>query len=189
MDEESFRAFLFEHLRRRPRMEVRDVYKLLYQGVFGVAHIMGEKAWERLIEEAERVAQMDHLDEPLVESVSVDGRLVRVNLRPYVRQGGDLRALYKAMLESSEHEGDPTEFASFWRMFKEAADMYADAAFLSHPKNQSSLYKEAGHLYSKAGEYESAAWAYGIAAETAATKDEKRKLEECVDTIKMLADM
>jgi hypothetical protein len=82
---------------------------------------MGEKAWERLREEAERVAQMDHLDEPLVEPVSVDGRLVRVNLRPYVRQGGDLRALYRAMLESSEHEGDPTEFASFWGMFKETA--------------------------------------------------------------------
>jgi hypothetical protein len=121
MDEESFRAFLFEHLRRRPRMEVRDVYKLLYQGVFGVAHLMGEEAWERLREEAERVAQMDHLDEPLVEAVSVDGGLVRVNLRPYIRQGGDLRALYRAMLESSEHEGDPTEFASLWGLFKEAA--------------------------------------------------------------------
>jgi len=121
MDEESFRAFLIEHLRRRPRMEVRDVYKLLYQGVFGVAHIMGEKAWERLKEEAERVAQMDYLDEPLVEPVSVDGGVVRVNLRPYIRQGGDLGALYRAMLESSVHEGDPAEFASLWGVFKEAA--------------------------------------------------------------------
>ena len=121
MDEESFRAFLIEHLWRYPCMEVRDVYKLLYQGVFGVAHIMGEKAWERLREESERVAGMDHRDEPLVEPVSVDGSLVRVNLRPYVSQGGDLRALYRAMLESSEHEGDPTEFVSLWGMFKEAA--------------------------------------------------------------------
>lgn len=121
MDEESFRAFLIEHLRRRPRMEVRDVYKLLYQGVFGVSHIMGEKAWERLKEEAERVDLLDHLDEPLVEPVSVDGRFLRVNLRPYLRQGGDLRTLYRAMLESSEHVGDPTEFVSLWGMFKEAA--------------------------------------------------------------------
>ena len=120
-DEEGFKMFLVEHLRRRPRMEVRDVYKLLYQGVFGVAHIMGEEAWERLREEAERVAPMDSVDEPLVEPVSVDGRLVRVNLRPYIRQGGDLRALYRAMLESSKHEGDPAEFVSLWGMFKEAA--------------------------------------------------------------------
>ncbi len=121
MDEEKFRAFLVEHLRMRPRMEVRDVYKLLYQGVFGVSHIMGEKAWERLMEESERVAPMDHVDEPLVEPVSVDGRFVRVNLRPYIRLGGDLRALYRAMLESSEHVGDPSEFVSLWGMFKEAA--------------------------------------------------------------------
>ena len=121
MDEASFRAFLIEHLRRRPRMEARDVYKLLYQGVFGVSHIMGEKAWERLREEAERVDLLDHLDEPLVEPVSVDGRMVRVNLRPYLRQGGDLRTLYGAMLESAEYEGDTTEFVSLWGMFKEAA--------------------------------------------------------------------
>ncbi len=121
MDEESFRAFLIEHLRRCPRMEARDVYKLLYQGVFGVSHIMGEKAWERLKEEAERVDLLDHLDEPLVEPVSVDGRFLRVNLRPYIRHGGDLRTLYRAMLESSEHVGDPTEFVSLWGMFKEAA--------------------------------------------------------------------
>jgi len=121
MDEESFRAFLIEHLRRRPRMEARDVYKLLYQGMFGVSHIMGEKAWERLREEAERVNLTDHLEEPLVEPVSVDGRIVRVNLRPYIRQGGDLRTLYRAMLESSEYMGDPKEFVSLWGMFKEAA--------------------------------------------------------------------
>lgn len=157
MDEEGFRAFLVEHLRRRPRMEARDVYKLLYQGVFGVAHIMGEKAWERLREEAERVDLTDHLDEPLVEPVSVDGRIVRVNLRPYIRQGGDLRALYRAMLESSEHEGDPTEFVSLWGMFKEAAaeqDLDFDDETIRlydrsleeagpEPRHHSAIYREA----------------------------------------------
>ena len=157
MDEESFRAFLIEHLRRRPRMEVRDVYKLLYQGAFGVAHIMGEKAWERLMEEAERVDLLDHLEEPLVELVSVDGRFVRVNLRPYIRQGGDLRTLYRAMLESSEHEGDPTEFVSLWGMFMEAAaeqDLDFDDETIRlydrsleeagpEPRHHSAIYREA----------------------------------------------
>lgn len=100
---------------------MQDIYKLLFQGVFGVGHIMGEDAHRRLLEEAGRVDILDHLWEPLLEPVSVDGETVRVNLRPYLRQGGSLEDLYEAMRESSTVKGDPEEFMSLWRLFKEIA--------------------------------------------------------------------
>ena len=122
MDKERFREFLLKHLETRPRMRVRDVYKLLYQGVFGVGHIMEKDAYGRLLEEAGRIDLQDHPWEPLVEPTSVDGEMMRVNLRPYLRQGGSLEGLYEAMEESSAAGGDPAEFMSLWGLFKEIAE-------------------------------------------------------------------
>ena len=122
MNKERFREFLLNHFETRPGMRVRDVYKLLYQGVFGVGHSLGEDAYGRLLEEAGRIDLGDHPWEPLVEPASVDGETVRVNLRPYLRRGGSLEELYEAMKESSEAEGDPGEFMSLWGLFKELAE-------------------------------------------------------------------
>ncbi len=122
MDRERFRMFLLKHLETRPRMRVQDVYKLLYQGVFGVGHIMGMDAYPRLLEEAGRIDLQDHPWEPLVEPASVDGETVRVNLRPYLRRGGSLEQLYEAMEESSAVKGDPGEFMALWGLFKELAE-------------------------------------------------------------------
>ncbi len=122
MDRGRFREFLLTHLEMRPGTRVQDVYKLLFQGVFGVGHIMGEDAYQRLLEEAGRVDLLDHQGEPLLEPVSVDGEVVRVNLRPYLRQGGSLDDLYEAMKGSSAVKGDPEEFMSLWGLFKELAE-------------------------------------------------------------------
>lgn len=122
MDKETFRMFLLRHFEARPRMQVRDVYKLLYQGVFGVGHIMGMDAYGRLLEEAGRIDLGDHLWEPMVEPASVDGETVRVNLRPFLRRGGSLEGLFEAMRASSEVEGDPGEFMSLWALFKDVAE-------------------------------------------------------------------
>jgi hypothetical protein len=122
MDREMFRKFLLKHIETRPRMRVQDVYKLLFQGVFGVGHIMGEDAYGRLLEEAGRINLQDHPWELLLEPASVDGETVRVNLRPYLRRGGSLDDLYEAMKESSTVKGDPEDFMSLWGLFKELAE-------------------------------------------------------------------
>jgi len=121
MDEE-LSGLVSEHHMRRPLMRADDWYKLLYQGVFGVGHILGESALARLVEEAGRVRDVGPLDEPLVERVSPDGAVVRVNLRPYVQGGGSLEALYDVMLASSTVKGNPKQFIRLWRRFKTAAE-------------------------------------------------------------------
>lgn len=122
MDRERLREFLHRHLETRPRMRVQDVYKLLFQGVFGVGHIMGEDAYRRLLEEADRIDLQDHPWEPLIEPASMDGETVRVNLRPYLRRGGSLEGLYEAMKASSAVMGDPGAFMALWRLFKEVVE-------------------------------------------------------------------
>lgn len=118
---EAIEALLMEHFERRPQMRATDVYKLLFQGVFGVGHILGEGARRRLEEEAESLDIDDHPAEPLIERVSVDGSMVRVNLRPYLRRGLPLDRLYEAMEETSEDRGYPEKFLFAWSVFHEFA--------------------------------------------------------------------
>lgn len=100
-------------------MRATDVYKLLYQGVFGVGHLFGEDTWHRLEAEA-RVLRLDEQpEEPLFEGISVDGSMVRVNLRPYLRQGLPLSRLFSAMEESAPEKGRVEEFLKAWSIFKE----------------------------------------------------------------------
>lgn len=108
-----------EHLRRRPAARAQDVYKLLFQGVFGVGHIVSDKAWRILVEEAGRIDLDDHADDPLIESVHPYGLMIRINLRQYINAGGDLEALYSVMIESAMHTGDPLAFMNYWGQFKE----------------------------------------------------------------------
>jgi hypothetical protein len=107
-----------EHKAARPAMRARDAYKLLYQGVFGVGHIMGPGAWDYLQNEAESVDPSDQPDESMIESVSLDGSIVRVNLRPLLREGYPLNKLMEAM-RLSDIAGNPISFLESWDAFAE----------------------------------------------------------------------
>jgi hypothetical protein len=107
-----------EHLARRPVMESRDVYKLLYQGVRGPEHIIvSPKAFVERLEE-----EWDALDlagnDPLWESIRPDGRLLRLNLRPFKADGGHLDRLVTACLETSRASwGTQADLQQTWEGF------------------------------------------------------------------------
>jgi len=106
------------HKKARPEMGARDVYKLLYQGVFGVGHIMGPEALPRLRAEVGGLDLSEQPNEPLSEPVSVTGSIVRVNLRPYLRSGYKPEHLIEAM-EGSILRGKAEEFCIHWDSFAE----------------------------------------------------------------------
>lgn len=121
MKREAVERLLTAHFELRPLMGATDFYKLIYQGVFGVGHIMAEGAWDWLEKEAEGLNLQEHPEEPLLEEVSADGKMVRVNLRPYLRQGLPLGGLFAAMEEASRVEGSSEEFMEAWAVFKALA--------------------------------------------------------------------
>ena len=121
MKREAVEKLLTSHFRLRPLMRATDFYKLIYQGVFGVSHIITEGAWGWLEKEAEDLNLQEHPEEPLLEEVSADGKMVRVNLRPYMRQGLPLGGLFAAMEETSRAEGSSEEFKEAWTVFKALA--------------------------------------------------------------------
>ncbi len=106
------------HLARHPTLQLRDVYKLLYQGVLGPEHLVSspERFAAFLEQEYESVqAQEDQL---LWEPVRPDGRLGRINLRPFKARGGNLVDLVRACLVAAQERwGTPDELRATWALF------------------------------------------------------------------------
>jgi hypothetical protein len=103
------------HVTRYPALALQDVYKLLYQGILGSEHLMAEPEafTTRLL--AELAAVSPTADEPLYEPVRADGRLFRVNLRPFKACGGDPDRLSDACLEAAKARWDrPNDLRAAW---------------------------------------------------------------------------
>jgi hypothetical protein len=122
VDRESISKLLREHQSRRILMRGTDFYKIIFQGIYGVGHIMGDEAWGWLVKESEKLDLEKQANEPLVENVSADGEVIRVNLRPYVRRRLPLEDLFMAMTETARIEGSSKDFMDAWKILKEMVD-------------------------------------------------------------------
>jgi len=107
------------HQRLRPDLEVVDVYKMLFQSVFGIQHILHDKAKQYLEEELPTLEMQKSSDEPLIENISVNNVMVRVNLRPFKMRGLSSDKLFLAMVTSAkEPKGTQKAFLKLWNRFK-----------------------------------------------------------------------
>jgi hypothetical protein len=99
-EKSSFQKLITAQLQRYPAMQIQDLYKLVYQAALGNEHLITDSAMVHnyLIQELENV-QADS-NEPLLEEISPDGAVVRLNLRPFKAQHGDHRALFQAMMQT-----------------------------------------------------------------------------------------
>ena len=114
-------SLLKHHQQTKENFSVQDAYKLMYQGVFGVAHILDKPEFAKryLISEIESVESSD--SEPLIETISVSGEIVRINLRPYKKSGRSVEKLFEIMVRSAgEINGTISDFLQHWEEFKKA---------------------------------------------------------------------
>ena len=119
--DEQISALIGEHLSRRPGMEVRDIYKLIYQSVRGPEHMITSPYTftKRLAAEWESLDPAD--SDPLWETIRPDGSLLRLNLRPFKNWEGDLEGLVTACLETARRSwGTQAELQQAWAGFAAA---------------------------------------------------------------------
>ena len=108
-------------LRTKPNFSIQDAYKLIYQGNFGVAHILQntDHARQYLKNEVNSIEKSNN--EPLIEQISVSTNLVRINLRPFKKSGSSVDTLFEVMTRSVEEtKVDRQFFLSQWGEFKDA---------------------------------------------------------------------
>jgi len=84
-----------------PKMEARDLYKFLHQAAMGSEHAVKDtnavKTWM-----TKEVAGLDTtVTNELIEQLSPDGNLVRVNLRPYLKAGDNPDELLNAFISTA----------------------------------------------------------------------------------------
>jgi hypothetical protein len=110
---------------RTRAMDMPDIYKLLHQGTFGYWEHIPSKAYFRkhLADDWESATSRE--EEPVLEPVTHDNTILRVNLRPYMAlfPGAEGRAFFileKLVLDSATIEkGTPEHFFSLMSAFRE----------------------------------------------------------------------
>jgi len=121
------------HQHHHPQLKVQDVFKLFYQAAFGVEHILLDSA-EVASSLMKELASLDTTtsNEPLLEQASLEGNVVRVNLRPFKALNLDPSLLVKVMFQSArETIPDTTVFKRMWNEFS----ALVRSGFLEYPTN------------------------------------------------------
>jgi len=117
---ENLKSLILHHKKIHPSLTVQDVYKMLYQGTMGPGHIMKdkEKAFSTLKSEFELIDPASRKDEILLEPITIDRSIIRVNLRPYWKKIADIEPLFKSMLHSTEmFIPDKKKLLDLWQQF------------------------------------------------------------------------
>jgi hypothetical protein len=119
MTRAEFSAILAAHYQTHAALVPRDVYKLIYQAVFGPEHSIDDNlraAMERLYLEVLHLPGTPGTA-PLLEPLSP--LLCRVNLQPFVQQGGSVSALWQCFCQTlREYQpGTLVDLDRLWKFF------------------------------------------------------------------------
>lgn len=97
----AIRRIILAQVRRHPRMEPRDLYKLLHQAAMGSEHVMEDTVGVRLWMERELVTMGEGPVEPMIDTIAPGGRVVLVELRPWVAAGRSTDSLLAAFIRTA----------------------------------------------------------------------------------------
>jgi hypothetical protein len=133
----SFWSLLIAQCQRYPLLQVQDLYKLIFQAAMGSEHAVESIQAARDWLEREIAALPDGPPEPLIEPISQDGQIARVNLRPYVEKGKKPEALLRAFVRTAN--GFPGSFEKL-RMYWSHAEALAAFEGLPISSDEIQLY-------------------------------------------------
>jgi hypothetical protein len=117
---EDLLSLITHHRKLHPSAHAKDIYKMLHQGAMGPHHLVKQVDAARtyLWQEYERI-DIGERTEPLTERVSIDGSVVRINLRPFKQRHGDLKVLFECLLISAQSiVPDEASLRTLWEGFK-----------------------------------------------------------------------
>ncbi len=114
-EEIAFRQILSNQVVRYPKLQLQDLYKLIYQAAMGGEHAIQDIATARHNLEGELNGLGEGLEERTLDPISPDFRIVRINLRPYIAEGGDPTVLLTAFIRTAkEYKGIWAHFRRYW---------------------------------------------------------------------------
>lgn len=109
-------SLIHEHLRRHAGFGAEDLAKLLYQGVMGMDHLLGDRErflWD-LQREWESLKPVSPLGEVRLERAHPSDPVARLNLRPLKVAGGTLGEIGPLLADQPLKRGEIAEFQRLW---------------------------------------------------------------------------
>jgi len=129
-DEEiAFWRILANQVKRYPRLEARDLYKLAHQAALGSEHAQTDVAGVRRWLERELIEMGTGPAEPLLDPISADGGIVRLHLRPFVAEGGDPAVLLDAFVRTAQEFQGSVETLRRYLRYAVKIDLGGDLPF------------------------------------------------------------
>jgi hypothetical protein len=108
----NIRRAVLAEVKKYPKLEIQDLYKLAYQAAMGNEHFINDTAAVRNSLNDELAAVDALSDEPLIEYLTSDAR---VNLRAFKAQQGNPLKLIEAMIRTSSSVQSSTDLLrQFW---------------------------------------------------------------------------
>ena len=110
-------AYFLAQARTEPDLRIEDAYKWLVHATRGGEHaIASEFAARKWLDGEWATLGPPQPDEPLWVPLVADGRIGRLNLRPYRAQGGATEPLLAAFLASAKsYDASPARFLKAWK--------------------------------------------------------------------------
>ncbi|MFH1195449.1 MAG: hypothetical protein V1720_07030 [bacterium] len=118
----AMKEILLKELDKHLHLRVDDVYKFIHQASFGSEHAVKDTSGVRKWMDRE-IAGLDYsINDELIDTLSSDGRIVRINLRPYLKAGYNPEILLTAFIETANNfRGSIETFKSYWAVAEELA--------------------------------------------------------------------
>jgi hypothetical protein len=110
-------SFALVAWRQYPQMRIEDAYKWLFHATQGGEHaITSEEGPRQWLEGEWKGLGQPLRGEPLLVPLTRDGRLVRMNLRPYKARGGSKETVLQAFVRSAKSfRADRAAFRAAWQ--------------------------------------------------------------------------
>ena len=117
-------AFFLAQAPADPDLRIEDAYKWLVHATRGGEHAVdNEFAVRKWLEKEWATLGPPHPGEPLWTPLTADGRIGRLNLRPFKAQGGSADDLHAAFLASADSfAADPARFRAAWNALGRALE-------------------------------------------------------------------
>jgi hypothetical protein len=118
--------FFLAQLPADPELRIEDAYKWLFHATRGGEHaIVNAFAVRQWLDQEWAGLGPPDPGEPLWTPLAPDGRIGRLNLRPFKAQGGSADALHAAFLAGAESfDADPARFRAAWRALGRALEKH-----------------------------------------------------------------
>jgi len=119
----NMRDAVLAEVKKYPKLEIQDLYKLAYQAAMGNEHIMSDTVTVQKYLEDE-LASVDTLSkEPLIEYLTSDRSIARVNLRALKARKINSDKLLQAMIRTEQSVKPSTDLLrQFWKDIESLAE-------------------------------------------------------------------